>query len=129
MRRVTPDSSAMAMSSVQLQGGPGGLSISVELTDIEEVIFSEKKIKIRYGNGYEHLPSQRRCPLGLSTRRQRPRVRRTAARRRALTPRPMTADTSSHKITRTTNRIDQTPSYAGSRVNLVSAFLSIADSL
>ncbi|MCX5203210.1 DUF5988 family protein [Streptomyces sp. NBC_00237] len=52
----------MATSSVQLQGGPGGLSGSVELTDLEEVIFSTEKIKIRYGNGYEHFEPVR-APL------------------------------------------------------------------
>ncbi|WP_205038865.1 DUF5988 family protein [Streptomyces sp. G44] len=55
MRRVAQDSSAMAMSSVHLEGGPSGLSGSVELTDLTEVIFSDEKIKIRYGNGYEHF--------------------------------------------------------------------------
>lgn len=55
MRRVTPDSSAMAMSSVRLEGGPSALSGSIELTEMEEVIFSAERIKIRYGNGYEHF--------------------------------------------------------------------------
>ncbi|MGW2332168.1 DUF5988 family protein [Streptomyces sp. NPDC001700] len=57
MRRVVQDSSAMAMRSVQLEGGPSGLSGSVKLTELDEVIFSEEKIKIRYGNGYEHFES------------------------------------------------------------------------
>ncbi|WP_221356369.1 DUF5988 family protein [Streptomyces beigongshangae] len=54
MRRVAHDSSATAMSSVQLDGGPIELAGAVELTELDEVIFSEEKIKIRHGNGYEH---------------------------------------------------------------------------
>ncbi|QQM45053.1 DUF5988 family protein [Streptomyces liliifuscus] len=55
MRRVAHDSSAIAMSSVQLEGGPNELSGTVELAEMDEVIFSGEKIKIRYGNGYEHF--------------------------------------------------------------------------
>ncbi|MCX4911479.1 DUF5988 family protein [Streptomyces sp. NBC_00878] len=47
------------MSSVQLEGGPNGLCGTVELTELDEVIFSDEKIKIRYGNGYEHYESSR----------------------------------------------------------------------
>ncbi|MFH8979037.1 DUF5988 family protein [Streptomyces sp. NPDC017890] len=59
MRRVAQDSSATAVYSVQLEGGPSGLSGSVRLAELDEVIYSEEKIKIRYGNGYEHFESIR----------------------------------------------------------------------
>ncbi|MDT0569397.1 DUF5988 family protein [Streptomyces sp. DSM 3412] len=62
MRRVTHDSSATALSSVQLEGGPHELSGTVELTELDEVIFSDEKIKIRYGNGYEHFETVRPAP-------------------------------------------------------------------
>jgi len=58
MRRAH-DPSAIAMSAVLLEGGPNELSGTVELTELDEVIFSEEKIKIRYGNGYEHYETVR----------------------------------------------------------------------
>ncbi|MEV0559201.1 MULTISPECIES: DUF5988 family protein [unclassified Streptomyces] len=62
MRRVAHDSSAIAMSSVQLEGGPNELSGTVELAELDEVNISEEKIKIRYGNGYEHYETVRPAP-------------------------------------------------------------------
>ncbi|MEU6628016.1 DUF5988 family protein [Streptomyces parvus] len=64
MRRVAHDSSAIATSSVRLEGGPNGLTGTVELTELDEVIFSDEKIKIRYGNGYEHYETVRPTQSG-----------------------------------------------------------------
>ncbi len=47
-------SAVTANGPVRLEGGPVDLSGTVNLADYHEVIFSEEKIKIRYGNGYEH---------------------------------------------------------------------------
>ncbi|GAB2900612.1 hypothetical protein GCM10027074_78300 [Streptomyces deserti] len=46
-----------ALSHVELEGGPSHLCGPVKLTELDEVIFSEQKIKIRYLNGYEHYES------------------------------------------------------------------------
>ncbi|MFJ4686722.1 DUF5988 family protein [Streptomyces sp. NPDC088789] len=55
MRRVAHDPSIDAMDSVHLEGGPEALTGAVELTGLKEVIITERKLKIRYGNGYEHF--------------------------------------------------------------------------
>jgi hypothetical protein len=54
---VAQESSAIAQSQVELEGGPGHLCGTVVLAELDEVIFSEQKIKIRYLNGYEHYES------------------------------------------------------------------------
>ncbi|MEI5103144.1 DUF5988 family protein [Streptomyces sp. PmtG] len=39
---------------MHLEGGPSTLSGTVVLAELNEVICSSEKIKIRHGNGYEH---------------------------------------------------------------------------
>jgi len=57
--------SPAALSHVELEGGPSHLCGTVKLTELDEVIFSEQKIKIRYLNGYEHYePTD--APLGVA---------------------------------------------------------------
>jgi hypothetical protein len=51
---VAQESPATAQSQVELEGGPSHLCGTVRLAELDEVIFSEQKIKIRYLNGYEH---------------------------------------------------------------------------
>ncbi|MFD8124613.1 DUF5988 family protein [Streptomyces albidoflavus] len=54
MTQTTTFSVATTNSPIRLEGGPAEISGTVVLTDFREVIFSEEKIKIRHGNGYEH---------------------------------------------------------------------------
>jgi len=54
MPNIIAFSADTAKDPVRLEGGPVDLSGTVNLADYNEVIFSDEKIKIRYGNGYEH---------------------------------------------------------------------------
>ncbi|MEU0633524.1 DUF5988 family protein [Streptomyces sp. NPDC005989] len=55
MPNIIAISADTAKDPVRLEGGPVDLSGTVNLADYNnEVIFSDEKIKIRYGNGYEH---------------------------------------------------------------------------
>lgn len=54
MRVIDNSVSAITLNSVHLEGGPSTLSGTVVLADLNEVICSAEKIKIRLGNGYEH---------------------------------------------------------------------------
>nr|BCB17046.1 hypothetical protein [Streptomyces nobilis] len=54
MRGIDNSISAITVNSVHLEGGPSTLSGTVVLADLNEVICSAEKIKIRLGNGYEH---------------------------------------------------------------------------
>ncbi|MFE9770043.1 DUF5988 family protein [Streptomyces sp. NPDC005808] len=54
MAHVIAISAVTAKDPVRLEGGPVDLSGTVNLADCHEVIYSDEKIKIRYGNGYEH---------------------------------------------------------------------------
>ncbi|MFE9120165.1 DUF5988 family protein [Streptomyces sp. NPDC007172] len=54
MRGIDNSISAITLDSVHLEGGPSTLSGTVVLAELNEVICSEEKIKIRLGNGYEH---------------------------------------------------------------------------
>ncbi|QIB42313.1 DUF5988 family protein [Streptomyces aureoverticillatus] len=54
MRGIDNSISAITLNSVHLEGGPSTLSGTVVLAELNEVICSAEKIKIRLGNGYEH---------------------------------------------------------------------------
>lgn len=54
MRGIDNTISAITLNSVHLEGGPSTLSGNVVLAELNEVICSAEKIKIRHGNGYEH---------------------------------------------------------------------------
>ncbi|MFE9728555.1 DUF5988 family protein [Streptomyces sp. NPDC005794] len=54
MRGIDDSVSAITLNSVHLEGGPSTLSGNVVLAELNEVICSAEKIKIRHGNGYEH---------------------------------------------------------------------------
>ncbi|MEV0696045.1 DUF5988 family protein [Streptomyces sp. NPDC050388] len=54
MTQTIAFSTGATNSTVRLEGGPVELTGTVNLADLHEVIFSEEKIKIRHGNGYEH---------------------------------------------------------------------------
>ncbi|WP_030684493.1 DUF5988 family protein [Streptomyces sp. NRRL B-1347] len=54
MRGIDPSISAITVNSVHLEGGPSTLSGTIALTELNDVICSAEKIKIRHGNGYEH---------------------------------------------------------------------------
>ncbi|MEU2565160.1 DUF5988 family protein [Streptomyces longispororuber] len=54
MRGIDNSISAITLNSVHLEGGPSTLSGTVVLAELNEVICSPEKIKIRHGNGYEH---------------------------------------------------------------------------
>ncbi|MEV0445714.1 DUF5988 family protein [Streptomyces spectabilis] len=54
MRGIDPSISAITLNSVHLEGGPSTLSGTVVLAELNDVICSAEKIKIRHGNGYEH---------------------------------------------------------------------------
>ncbi|MCX2971479.1 DUF5988 family protein [Streptomyces sp. TRM70308] len=55
-------STGTTVNPVRLEGGPVDLSGTVNLAELAEVVYSDEKIKIRHGNGYEHYEAAGPAP-------------------------------------------------------------------
>ncbi|NYV76983.1 DUF5988 family protein [Streptomyces sp. UH6] len=62
MTQTLPFPSGTTNSPVRLEGGPAELVGTVDLKDFRDLIFSDEKIKIRHGNGYEHYTPSGNAP-------------------------------------------------------------------